>query len=233
MREKKVLVVVEVMGPINASKTTLSRRVERILSNRGLKVRFIPDQMEQAEPKGEIAKNTWALREVCNLITLAKTVGDYHVVIVDSGPWTRCASIKTHINSGCHIDDEEERKKAKKAFELAKKETQVIDEDLFVVVSVRPETSFARDQAGEKTIGKVATFEFLTEMQSVYQKINQLIPEEKKLEINGEEDFSKNVDRIVERIEMVLSEKEDIEDRAGARYGEGAYETKSEEIDQK
>lgn len=191
--------VIELLGLPNAGKTSHLDALKRTLRKSGFKVRCIQDQIKDAPFEDELERNRWAIREVGNLISEAKQV-DWDLILVDRGAWAYFASVQALIKNGWHIKGKKKIRKARHALRIAL--DTVPDEDFFVFIKISPEISLQRDrQFNVGRVGKIVNPTFLSILGNVYENIVQgRLPPRKRKVIDGEGDFSKSQEKLLQAV---------------------------------
>lgn len=186
--------VVEFLGLPNAGKTTLISRLVRALNDQGVEVRFIQDQIRDAPVRDEIERNRWAVREVGNQIAEAREQ-DWDLILVERGGLALFASLKVHLNEAKRKKD---KQKARRGLRLASDIAR--EEDFFVLMKVSPEVAEERDQQFPAPSGKIVNSLFLKKLEKSYECVIERVPAHRLITIDGQDEFSKNHDRVLNRL---------------------------------
>ncbi len=166
--------VIEVMGIPNCGKTKYTNELQAELKQRGIRIRYIQDQIRDASlpHSSELELNHWAIRRIGMLIEEAKSQ-DWDLILVEAGPWTRIASLQAHLKQGKIIRTKRQKKKARRAIQMALLETQ--EEDYFIFIELSASDTWRRSQELGYREGGITNPVFLKLLEESFESVKEKI----------------------------------------------------------
>jgi len=196
------MIVIEFMGLPRAGKTQTIEALDRVLRDRGFRVRLIIDEIKNAPiPADELEKNRWSIREVGNLISEARVRKDYDFILIDRGGWASWISVESLVRAGLAYDVNKARRVQKIAMDVVK------DEDIFILIEASvPEVIRRHGRLGGSLNGIIMSEVALNKMNEINGEVKSRIPKKKSIIIDGEKNFSENLERVLNSVLSFVSD---------------------------